>query len=384
MRRRSQALGHVVWLAAAGAAAAPATVVAGTVAAVDAPPNDAAGSPAADEAAGTAAGAARGWFGGGIDLIAGYRSTWTTVEDADPEWFHEFELDRGHGWVEAGWGPARARLLAEATRATGEGALVGVAGDSVVLRLREAWAGCELFGWGDVAAGIVPTLAQPTLERGSGTRVLGASAFERHGLLGPADLGASAALRLPWVRGRLAVALYDGEGYAQRELNRGKSWEFFAELRPLGVVEGLGPLVVSAAYLLGSQGAGSSRADRVVAGLAWEGDRIGGAVAFLWLWGVDGAGERQGWAIEGSLRGAPTEWLLLAARVAHVVRDADDEQNRLTEAGGGVGFRPLEPFEVWLDGGRVLAGETARAASPGCDQWWLAARLRFRWSGGGP
>ena len=55
-------------------------------------------------------------------------------------WFHAFDVPRVHAAVEGAYDDTlRGRVVMEAVRSASEGALIGVSGDSLVIRVREAY-----------------------------------------------------------------------------------------------------------------------------------------------------------------------------------------------------------------------------------------------------
>jgi hypothetical protein len=122
---------------------------------------------------------------GSVDALS-----WTPIIDAFGEFqarfprdaapFNAFTVPRVQVGVQADWKGASGRVLLEGVYATQGGALIGVAGDSVVVRLREAWGG---YRWKFLEAqlGLVPTLVVPEVER---RRALLLQGFARAELFG--------------------------------------------------------------------------------------------------------------------------------------------------------------------------------------------------------
>ena len=100
----------------------------------------------------------------GLDLVAAYAFRGTVSKTGPFQWFHSFEVPRAIGIVRVAAGPAVAALGVEGVYSSSEGALVGVAGDSFVVRIREARVGYRLSDWLAVDAGIVPTLVIPVID----------------------------------------------------------------------------------------------------------------------------------------------------------------------------------------------------------------------------
>ena len=126
----------------------------------------------------------------GLEIFAQYSYRDTAGPGDNRTWFHAFDVPRVHGAVEGQWEAARGRVVLEATRSASEGSLIGVAGDSLVLRVREAYAAYRAWDVLDVSAGVVPTLTVPELDGTWMLRPIAPSGLEASGLLSPADLGA--------------------------------------------------------------------------------------------------------------------------------------------------------------------------------------------------
>lgn len=294
------------------------------------------------------------------------------------QWFHEFEIPRAHASFTGRYGPVEARVVLEAVRSASEGALLGVAGDSFVMRLREASAGYRLGEYLAIDAGVIPTLTIPELDGTFALRAVAASPQESTGLGSPADLGASARFFFPRRYGYLAAAVYNGEGYPGRELNRGKNLEAALSVHPFAG-SAAGPLAVFASFVNGSSGTGSARAHRLTAALLWQGKRVRAGADFVHAWGVGEDGLRRSLLADGFLRLEPIDRLLFGARGFFWLRDAKDARDRVIEVTGAGGYRIADPLEAFLAVSRTLPGAPAAAALPGIDRWdvRLLARVVF-------
>jgi len=306
-------------------------------------------------------------FDPGAHIIGEYA---LTVPDGS-DWFHEFRLSRAWTWLGFRFEGARARVLLEAAQGSGAGSLFGVAGDSLVLRAREAWVGYRAFDMLEIRAGLVPTLTPNALTQLWQMRAVSQDALRQFDLMAPADLGATITFDLPESWGRLGVAYYNGDGYTSRELNRGKTLEVFAQIHPLRFVEGLAPLTLSLSYQNGSVGTGSARADRFVGGLAWDDPRWGIGAQASWIGGIGDRGDREGLVLDGWARVEPIERLLLAVRAMSFQRDLAGGGDRITMLTGAVGARIVEPLRAFLAFDGRLADDTAQLADPGTRGWTL-------------
>ncbi|APR74767.1 Hypothetical protein A7982_00113 [Minicystis rosea] len=303
----------------------------------------------------------------GLEAFVGY-DLQITPTATGTKWFHNFEIPRAHASMTGLYGPVQARLVLEAVRSASEGALLGVAGDSFVMRLREASAGYRLGRWLAIDAGVVPTLTIPELDGTFALRAVAATPTERAGLGSPADLGATARFNFPADYGYVAVGAYNGEGYNQRELNRGKNFEAALEFHPAPGTFAR-PLAVFASFVNGSSGTGSAKANRLTTALLWQGRRIRAGADFVYAWGIGENGLQRSYLIDGFLRLEPIDRLLFGARGFTWLRDTTQAADRITEVTGAAGYRIADPLETFVAVSRTLAGERAKVALPGVDHW---------------
>lgn len=286
------------------------------------------------------------------------------------DWFHVFDLPRAHLGGGVAWEAARGRVLLEAVRSSSEGALLGVAGDSLVARMREAWLGAD--GWDvlEVRAGLVPTLVLPAVEHSWQLRAVAPTAMERAGLVSPADLGASVRAHLPARWGWIGVQGVNGDGYTRRELNRGKNVEVAAAIHPLAFSDATAPLVVLLAYSAGSRGVGLARSNRLTGGLAWHGEWLRGGGVVTWAQGVADDGDRSALAVEGFARmeGWPVvPRLIVGADAALHQRDLATRGDAVTTLIGAAGVRIAPPLAALVAVEGSLYGDAAADALPGRD-----------------
>ncbi|MBL9026724.1 MAG: hypothetical protein JNL21_31280 [Myxococcales bacterium] len=288
-------------------------------------------------------------------------------EADETEWNHDFELSRGHAWLDAFFEGARARVMVEAVRSASEGALIGVSGDSFVMRMREAYAGYTAWDLIEGRVGLLPTMTIGPIEQMWGMRMVNAAGIERAGLASPADLGATLRGILPLHLGWLGVGAYNGEGYTRRELNRGKNIEVATSIHPLATVKGGEPLVIGGSYQSGSTGTGLARADRINASAGWEGDMFRGGAAFTYAIGVDGNSDRNGMVAEGFVRVMPIERLAIGADAMAFFRDTADYEDRVITITGAAGYFFIDAVGAFLAVDGQLFGEPTEQALPGQD-----------------
>jgi hypothetical protein len=311
----------------------------------------------------------------GLEVFAEYDLRVTRTAGSS-SWFHSFELPRGHGSLSGEYGPARGKLLIEAVRSASEGALVGVSGDSLVMRVREASVGYRGRDWLALDMGILPTLTIPELDGSFNLRAVAATPIEQTGLGSPADLGATARVLFPAGYGFAAAGAYNGEGYTSRELNRGKTVELAAELHPFaGSAAGL-PFGIFGSYVLGSMGTGNARADRLTGALLWQGKRIRGGAAVTYAWGVGENGGQRSMLIDGFLRAEPVDRFLLGVRGFYWNRDRALVGDRVGALTGAAGYRIADPLEAFLAVTRTVPESVAEVALPGLNRWDLRVIAR--------
>ena len=218
------------------------------------------------------------------------------------------------------YGDARARVLLEAVGPTLGATMPGVPDDAFIFRLREAYAGWIPGRMLRVQLGVVPTLTIPEVEGTWRLRAVAPTALERSTLGSPADLGATVRVKLPRSFGWVGLGAYNSEGYTGRELDRGKGVELAASVPPIPAM-GFAPLAMFASYTVGTSGVASTRADRLTAGLLWQGTTIrAGAVGTI-AWGVAGDAGRVAYLIKAFARVEPLERLLLGLRYTDQQRD---------------------------------------------------------------
>ncbi|MBO6934435.1 MAG: hypothetical protein JJ863_05655 [Deltaproteobacteria bacterium] len=283
--------------------------------------------------------------------------------------YHQFQLGRVWLWTEFAIAGARGRVLFEGARAANEGALVGVAGDSLVARFREAWAGYRAWDAIELRGGIVPALTAPTLTGLWGLRPVARTATRRFDLLDAADLGATLTGTLPRGFGVLGVGVYNGEGYEARERNRGKNIEAFAKIRPLAMIEGAEPLTLVLSYVDGSAGAGTAETDRLVGAVGWDCERFGAGAAVTWIRGFVDDGAREGLLAEGWARANPWRGLLVGARYTWLDQDRDADDVRRHELTATVGYRVYGVVAAFAAVDGRFGGDGVDVLDPTYDRW---------------
>lgn len=321
----------------------------------------------------------------GLEVFAQYAYRRTETQDAggadSSEWFHEFDVPRIHLSLTAETDQVMGRVLFEAVRSAEDGALVGVSGDSLVARVREGYGGYRGISWLEVNAGLVPTLTLAELEGTWMLRAIGAPPQEEAGLLSPADIGGSARVLLPGSgpeedssHGWIGVAAYNGEGYTNRELNRGKNFELAASIHPIsvGIMRALG---VFAGYTKGSTGTGLSRSDRATGALLWQGTFLRAGAGFTYAWGLADSGAARSWMVDGFANLKPWRGLIAALRASSWRRSTKSDDSVLSLT-GAVGWEFAPALQTFLAVTRALPSDEAQTALPDSD--YLEARAVVR------
>ena len=203
----------------------------------------------------------------------------------------EFALDRGELGTQLWWRPhwrvdTGVALRVEAVRSAGPQSLIGVDGNSLILRLAQAYGHAAVhLGPIDIGArfGQVPERWIEQLEKGYDTRGADPLGSDRVVMFDRADLGAT--LTLSGWKGRFDVdaSFTNGEGRAQLELNQGKNTTIIATARPWRTRHARGPiaLAVHGMYRDGSYGV-------PVAGAPGRNHRAGAALTFQSPWAFAG------------------------------------------------------------------------------------------------
>ncbi|HMY17225.1 MAG TPA: hypothetical protein PKA58_12965 [Polyangium sp.] len=305
----------------------------------------------------------------GLEVFAQYSLRRTSTLDGQAPWFHVFDVPRVHASVTGEFGPITGRVLLEAVRSASEGALIGVAGDSLVLRLREAWAGYRYKEWFAAAMGVVPTLTVPELEGTWRLRVVGPAPLEQTGMASPADLGLTGRFNFPKNFGYLAAGVYNGEGYTRRELNRGKNVEIAGSLHPApgGAAR---PLAIFGSYIIGSSGTGAARADRLTASLLWQGLRLRAGAGMTYAWGLADDGLRRSMLFDTFFRIEPVNQLMIGLRGSYWNRNVEGtDPDTLVNVTGSLGYRFARPFETHLAVTKQVPSNVAQSALAGSDFW---------------
>jgi hypothetical protein len=247
--------------------------------------------------------------------------------ERDESAFNEFRIDRaefGLGWrfpVEAGF-----FVRMETIRSAGPDSLFGIAGNSIIPRLKEGYAFYEPKVWrGEVTArvGLIPDIWVQTLLDRYQLRAASPLASERNQFFARSDVGASVGYEI--LDGLVAarVAVTNGEGRARVERNNGKNTTAVVSVSPVDF-ELFDQPAEFAAHVMGrdgSTGVDSTRNHRVAGALTLDNPRLSAGVEFARAWGLADRPGLDAVTLGGWVRGEPVEqWLGLYGRFDHTNR----------------------------------------------------------------
>lgn len=330
------------------------------------------------------------------EAFATFRATYTHHPSDGSPWFSRFELPRVRAGLTVGTSksseeltdptevahvPASAgvggRLLVEGVRSTADGGLLGAAGDSVLLRLREAYGAWRPLKNLEFRAGMIPLPLVDQLDGGYDLRVTGPSGVEAAGLIDAADLGASCSYWFPKGYGRAFIAGTDGEGYTRREQNRAKNVEASVVVAP----DPRGPLrgLTLGTYLRkGTRGALDVRADRATVGAFYQRGVARAGLAATYARGVDIDGTATGYSLEGYLRLVAAERWIFGLRGQLTEFDTrQTAQTLLTQA--SVGMRVESHSEVHAIGEFATSSASYFAQMPTSRNLSATVAARFHY-----
>ncbi len=233
------------------------------------------------------------------ELFAGFRRSAL----AGGRKLSEFWLDRAELGTQMWWRPHRrvdtgVVLRIEAVRSAGPQSLIGIDGNSLVLRLAQAY-GHTAVHLGPISIGArlgqIPERWLEQLEKGYDTRGADPLGSDRLVLVDRADLGGS--LTISGWKGLvdLDIALTNGEGRAQQELNRGKNTTLIATVRPWRTVRARGPVGLALHGMYRDGSVGLAVAD-VAPG---RNHRVGAAITFQSPWAFGGAEYVRAFGVHG-------------------------------------------------------------------------------------
>jgi hypothetical protein len=310
----------------------------------------------------------------GVEAFAFYSQRLSGT--GEPSSDSRFDLGRLHVGARYERERFTGRVVLEGVRSTADGALVGVAGDSLVIRAREAYGALRLPFDVSIAAGIVPTLTIPVIEGTWLLRAVTATPLEQFRLATPADAGAQVHWALPRDLGTVSASVTNGEGYASREFDGGKTGEVALTVRPLAPF-GVRPLALFASGGRGTVGAASVRSDRASAAALWQGAALRAGLTFTEGWGLGGDGAMRPRLLEAFVSGEPFANVLVGARATRFVFDTRGDAPTLDTVVASVGYRFEPELELHLVADLGRANDAAKLAQPAAERSEARAVLRL-------
>ncbi|MCA9563119.1 MAG: hypothetical protein KC561_06500 [Myxococcales bacterium] len=295
-------------------------------------------------------------FAASSQIFADYTHTNPTASDS----FDEFSLRRAELGVSYSAGSIfRAVTTLEAIRAAGEGSFFGVDGNSLLVRVKHAFADVDLAVGPisfEIRAGLIPEIVVEFLESGYGLRGISATAGEHFGFFDTSDLGASLGV------GVLDAVFFqaqvtNGEGRNEVEQNDGKNLtlQLIGQLTALDVLGDRLRLAAGVSWRDGSLGIGSARNQRVAAGLFALHPRFGAGAEIHFADGYAGRPDRTARGIGAWGEGfALPPWLGAFVRIDRFDGDPDHatDSGQLTLTAGLYS----EPLDALLDDFAPLGG----------------------------
>ena len=220
------------------------------------------------------------------EVFSGYR-----FDQSASQTFNDFFLERGEigiqtpysdqdGWS---WG---GELRLESLRSAGQNSLIGIDGDSLVLRVKRGWAkgqwkrgdfkvsarlGLSHDPWHEVIMWAYPL------------RGVGPTLGEREGFQETSDLGG--ALHIHWKKHSLVLSLQNGEGRRYSEQNKGK--DFLAGINLNLYQSQTQQLYAHFAYRDGSRGPSSGQNHRAFTALWYQSQNLSLGLIGYSAWGIN-------------------------------------------------------------------------------------------------
>ncbi|MBK8010308.1 MAG: hypothetical protein IPK13_03110 [Deltaproteobacteria bacterium] len=266
--------------------------------------------------------------------------------------FNEIRFDTGRAGVRTLFGRRGGLVLtAEAVRSAGPDSLFGVAGDSLIVRVRHAFGFVRIepgYGVVRVEAGLLPDPWLRTLEKHETLGDYIPLFSEQANFFTAGDLGASAEYAILSNRLHIRLAISNGEGSNQTERNRRKDVVGLVsgEVLRLQVLHDIARLGLHAGYRDGTTGAGNAANRRAFSAVTVEHPHFGLRVEHVDAFGYEARPEIRARAF-GALLYAQTKptWLGAWTRLNVVDPDLETSYDRHTEFEGGVfaGLEQLDP-----------------------------------------
>jgi hypothetical protein len=308
------------------------------------------------------------------DVFTGFRAGKIGGRSAN-----EFRLDRAELGGGLLWKPTTRLetggvIALEAIRSAGPQSVTGIDGDSLVVRLLEAYGHAALHvGPIDIGAraGLVPERWIEQLEKGYDTRGFDALPSDRTKMLDRSDLGATLTVSGWNSLVDLDLEIVNGEGRAQRELNTGKNFTAIATVRPLRREHRRGPIVlaVHGGFRDGSLGIARIADRRGMAAITFASPWIYAGFEYVHALGFAGRGDLQANTLGGWVSGRILpRWLGVMAKYDRTSQDLSSSAAVVQTVGASVFSDVFEHIDRNRRRVRVYAGYQfegyGRAASP--------------------
>jgi len=256
--------------------------------------------------------------------------------------FSEFRLDRGELGAVIGLGPyLGSELRLETIRSAENGGELGIAGDSIVVRIKRA----QVFGDYDIAGapeslsvhgalGITPDPWITALETDYPLRPLSATASER--VLGWPTSDLAGLGRVTYGPVRLSVSFGNGEGLDYPERNNGKTTTGVIEAVPLNTPDAR--LRIAAVARDGSVGPARMRDRRFGGGATLWTPLVGAGLEAVQAYGIADRGDLEALALSGWAEVRPAMPLALVGRFSTI--GYANGGGRASSFGGAVALEP--------------------------------------------
>jgi hypothetical protein len=292
---------------------------------------------------------------------------------------NEFRLDRAELGSGLLWKPAERLetggvIALEAIRSAGPQSTTGIDGDSLVVRLLEAYGHAALHvGPIDIGAraGLVPERWIEQLEKGYDTRGFDALPSDRTRMMDRSDLGATLTVSGWNSLVDVDLEVVNGEGRAQRELNTGKNITAIATVRPIRREHRKGPIVlaVHGGFRDGSLGIARIADRRGMAAITFASPWVYAGFEYVHALGFGGRGDLRANTMGGWVSGRILpRWLGLMAKYDRTSQDLSNKDAVVNTIGASVFSDVFEHIDRNRRRVRVYAGYQfegyGRAASP--------------------
>ena len=282
-----------------------------------------------------------------LELSGEVFSHFSTIQ-TESQHFSSFDIERAELGLQSAqednWG---GELRLESVRSAGEDSLMGIDGDSLVMRVKRAWGFGRFIGdhWSITGRfGLIPDVWHMRVMSAFPLRALGPSQGEREGLQDTSDLGTS--LTLKFHSQSIFLSLTNGEGRLYQEQNKGKNLLIGTHLTT-GIGTGNGHL--SIAYRDGSRGPSSGQDHRLYLSSWWSSSQFSLGLIATQATGVKQRPSLSAYAAQAWIAG----WIIPNYLGIFTVGEWIEYQNQTT---------PISSFEM-IDPRPIQSLESTRSAT---------------------